>query len=89
MTDVVRRIVTHFNYFGIAHQKSKSICQENNLPNHQLVQDVSTCWKPIHYLMERLLEQKRVVFLYITSQIFKKHNTFAMGANETTIHQTP
>lgn len=66
MIAAARRIVTHFNHSGLAEQKLKSIQQELNLPNHQLVQDVSTRWNSTYYLMERLLEQKRAVSLYIT-----------------------
>ncbi|GBP20532.1 Zinc finger BED domain-containing protein 4 [Eumeta japonica] len=51
---------------GLAEQKLKSIQQELNLPNQQLVQDVSTRWNSTYYLMERLLEQKRAVSLYST-----------------------
>lgn len=61
-----RRIVTHFNHSGVAQQKLKAIRQELNLPDHQLVQDVSTRWNSTYYLMERLLEQKRAVSLYTT-----------------------
>ncbi|KAF2897618.1 hypothetical protein ILUMI_08558 [Ignelater luminosus] len=66
MIAAARRIVIHFNHSGLAEQKLKSIQQELNLPNHQLVQDVSTRWNSTYYLMERLLEQKRAVSLYIT-----------------------
>jgi len=66
MVAAARRIITHFNHSGIAQQQLKSIRQELNLPNHQLVQDVSTRWNSTYYLMERLLEQKRAVSLYIT-----------------------
>lgn len=66
MIATARRIVTHFNHSGLAEQKLKSIQQELNLPNHQLVQDVSTRWNSTYYLMERLLEQKRAGSLYIT-----------------------
>ncbi|XP_023223466.1 zinc finger BED domain-containing protein 4-like [Centruroides sculpturatus] len=66
MVVAARRIVTHFNHSGIAQEKLKCIRQELNLPNHQLVQDVSTRWNSTYYLMERLLEQKRAVSLYIT-----------------------
>ncbi|KAF2881962.1 hypothetical protein ILUMI_24210 [Ignelater luminosus] len=58
MVAAARRIVTHFNHSGVR--------QELNLPNHQLVQDVMTRWNSTYYLMERLLEQKRAVSLYIT-----------------------
>lgn len=66
MVAAARRIVTHFNHSSLAEQKLKSIQQELKLPNHQLVQDVSTRWNSTFYLMERLLEQKRAVSLYIT-----------------------
>ncbi|XP_054744485.1 zinc finger BED domain-containing protein 4-like [Anastrepha obliqua] len=66
MIAATRRIVTHFNHSGLAEQKLKSIQQELNLPNHQLVQDVRTRWNSTYYLMERLLEQKRAISLYIT-----------------------
>ncbi|XP_072936589.1 zinc finger BED domain-containing protein 4-like [Epargyreus clarus] len=60
-----RRIVTHFNHSGLAQEKLKAIQKELNLPEHQLVQDVSTRWNSTYYLQERLLEQKRAVSLYI------------------------
>ncbi|CAG5034776.1 unnamed protein product [Parnassius apollo] len=68
MIVAARRIVTHFNHSDLAEQKLKSIQQELNLPNHQLVQDVSTRWNSTYYLMERLLEQKRADSLYITDR---------------------
>ncbi|GBP34206.1 Zinc finger BED domain-containing protein 4 [Eumeta japonica] len=58
MIAAARRILTHFNYSGLAEQKLKSIQQELNLPNHQLGQDVSTRWNSTYYLMERLLRTK-------------------------------
>lgn len=60
-----RRIVTHFNHSGLAQEKLKAIQKELKLPEHQLVQDVSTRWNSTYYLQERLLEQKRAVSLYI------------------------
>ncbi|CAG9789608.1 unnamed protein product [Diatraea saccharalis] len=66
MVAAARRIVTHFNHSGTAQQKLKSIRQELNLPDHQLLQDIITRWNSTYYLMVRLLEQKRAVSLYIT-----------------------
>ncbi|GBP64668.1 Zinc finger BED domain-containing protein 4 [Eumeta japonica] len=60
-----RRIVTHFNHSALAQEKLKAIQKELNLPEHQLVQYVSTRWNSTYYLQERLLEQKRAVSLYI------------------------
>ncbi|KAF2897480.1 hypothetical protein ILUMI_08695 [Ignelater luminosus] len=49
MVAAARRIVAHFNYSGVAQQKLKSIRQELNWPNHQLVQDVITRWNSTYY----------------------------------------
>ncbi|KAK9886011.1 hypothetical protein WA026_014797 [Henosepilachna vigintioctopunctata] len=77
MVAAARRIVTHFNHSGLAEQKLESIQQELNLPNHQLVQDVSTRWNSTYYLMERLLELKRAVSLYITDHETLNNQTYA------------
>lgn len=45
-----RRIVTHFNHSGVTQEKLKAIRQEINLPNHQLLQDVSTRWNSTYRL---------------------------------------
>ncbi|KAF2889622.1 hypothetical protein ILUMI_16551, partial [Ignelater luminosus] len=37
-----RRLVTHFNHSGLAQEKLLSIQKELNLPEHQLMQDIST-----------------------------------------------
>lgn len=87
MVAASRRIVTHFNHSGLAEQKLKSIQQELNLPNRQLVQDVSTRWNSTYYLMQRLLEQKRAVSLYITDHETLNNLTHAQWVNGT-IYQT-
>ncbi|CAK1592037.1 unnamed protein product [Parnassius mnemosyne] len=60
-----RRLVTHFNHSGLAQEKLLAIQKELNLPEHQLVQDISTRWNSTFYLMERLLEQKRAISLFV------------------------
>ena len=60
-----RRLVTHFNHSGLAQEKLLVIQKELNLPEHQLVQDINTRWNSTFYMIERLLEQKRALSLYI------------------------
>nr|XP_053615039.1 zinc finger BED domain-containing protein 4-like [Plodia interpunctella] len=66
-----RRLVTHFNHSGLAQEKLLTIQKELSLPEHQLVQDISTRWNSTFYLIERLLEQKRAISLYVAD-----HDTF-------------
>lgn len=66
-----RRLVTHFNHSGLAQEKLLANQKELNLPQHQLVQDISTRWNSTFYMAERLLEQKRAISLYVA-----EHDTF-------------
>lgn len=61
-----KRIVTHFNHSGIAQEKLKLFQKELDLPEHELVQDVSTRWNSTYYMLARLMEQKRAISLYLT-----------------------
>ncbi|CAG4953940.1 unnamed protein product [Parnassius apollo] len=60
-----RRLVTHFNHSGLAQEKLLRIQKELSVPEHQLVQDISTSWNSTFYMIERLLEQKRAISLYV------------------------
>lgn len=72
MISTGRRIVTHFNHSGVAQEKMLAIQKELNLPQHQLVQDITTRWNSTFYMTERLLEQKRAISLYVA-----EHDTLA------------
>ncbi|XP_050305061.1 zinc finger BED domain-containing protein 4-like [Anthonomus grandis grandis] len=60
-----RRLVTHFNHSGLAQENLLAIQKKLSLPEHQLVQDISTRWNSTFYMSERLLEQKRAISLYV------------------------
>lgn len=62
-----RRIATHFNHSSSAQPKLKAIQEELNLPDHLLIQDITTRWSSTYYMCERLVEQKRAISLYISN----------------------
>lgn len=61
-----RKIVGHFNHSAAAQEKLTLIQKELKLPEHKLVQDVTTRWNSTFYMVNRLLEQKRAISLYIS-----------------------
>ncbi|KAH9639209.1 hypothetical protein HF086_009632 [Spodoptera exigua] len=50
---------------SISTRETEGNSKELKLPEHRLVQDISTRWNSTYYLQERLLEQRRAVSLYI------------------------
>ncbi|XP_072949711.1 zinc finger BED domain-containing protein 4-like [Epargyreus clarus] len=60
-----KRLVAHFNHSGIAQENLLMIQQKINLPEHQLVQDISTRWISTFYMIERLIEQKQAISLCV------------------------
>ncbi|XP_023212104.1 zinc finger BED domain-containing protein 4-like [Centruroides sculpturatus] len=66
---VGRKIVTHFNHSSTAQEKLKKIQEELGIAKHNLVQDITTRWNSTFYMLERLLEQKRAISLYLTDTV--------------------
>ncbi|XP_065323357.1 zinc finger BED domain-containing protein 4-like [Gordionus sp. m RMFG-2023] len=61
----VRKIVGHFKHSSIAQNCLKEIQIRLSLAQHKLIQDVPTRWDSTYYMLERLIEQKRAVQLFI------------------------
>lgn len=60
-----RKIVIHFHHSTAPQEQLHKIQKELNLPEHKLVQDISTRWNFTFYMLSRLLEQKRYISLYL------------------------
>jgi len=56
MLAVSRRLVGHFKHSSSATARLHQFQAQLNMPNNQLVQDVSTRWNSSYYMMQRLLE---------------------------------
>jgi len=63
---VVRSLVGHFKHSSSATDRLHDIQKQLQLPFHNLVQDVSTRWSSTHDMLERVLEQRRVLVVYET-----------------------
>jgi len=59
-----RRIVTHFSHSSHAYSKLKTIQNQLNIPNHKLIQDVTTRWNSTYYMLSRLYEQRQAISTY-------------------------
>lgn len=59
-----RRIVTHFSHSSHACSKLKAIQNQLNIPNHKLIQDVTTRWNSTYYMLSRLYEQRQAISTY-------------------------
>ena len=55
------RLVSHFHHSTVATESLKQKQQQQNLPEHKLVQFCRTRWNSIHDMFERLLEQRWAV----------------------------
>nr|XP_012218835.1 PREDICTED: zinc finger BED domain-containing protein 4-like [Linepithema humile] len=61
---ISRRIVTHFSHSSHACSKLKAIQEQLNIPNHKLIQDVTTRWNSTYYMLSRLYEQRQAISTY-------------------------
>jgi hypothetical protein len=52
-----RNIIKHFNQSASAVNKLMEIQEQLNLKKHKSIQDASTLWNSIYYMLERNIEQ--------------------------------
>ncbi|CAH2103208.1 unnamed protein product [Euphydryas editha] len=60
-----RKIVGHFRHSEQATRKLRECQKQCGLPEHTLVQDVDVRWNSTYLMLQKLLEQKNAVNLYI------------------------
>nr|KAI8768910.1 zinc finger BED domain-containing protein 4-like [Biomphalaria glabrata] len=64
MIIAARKIVCHFKHSSSASDRLHNLQSELDLPQHQLIQDVTTRWNSTFLMLKRLLEQRRAITLY-------------------------
>lgn len=62
------RLVSHFHHSTTATQALKQKQQQQNLPEHRLIQYCRTRWNSIHDMFERLLEQRWAVVAVLSDR---------------------
>ena len=56
-----RALVGHYHRSNSSFQIFKKIQSQLNLPDHVLIQDVTTRWNSSYYMLERLVEQRKAI----------------------------
>lgn len=59
-----KTIVGHFAHSALACEKLKQLQISHNLPQHKLIQDVSTRWNSTLHMLERVYEQRQAISAY-------------------------
>ena len=57
LASVAHKTVGHFKYNSLAMTALKERQQQRSIPQHRLIQDVSTRWNSTYFILERLHEQ--------------------------------
>lgn len=61
-----RRIVGHFRHSQLACSRLKEIQSQLHIPQHRLIQDVSTRWNSSLYMLQSIMSQKVALAAYST-----------------------
>lgn len=61
-----RKIVGHFKHSALAYSRLEDIQGQLNQPIKRLQQDVQTRWNSTYYMLQSLIEQKRVLGVYVS-----------------------
>ena len=59
-----RRIAAHFSKSTLAKHKLQKLQKSQQLPQHSIIQDITTRWNSTFYMMERIKEQKMALVTY-------------------------
>jgi len=65
---VVRSVIGHFKHSTCATSLLEQHQTTLNLPCHRLIQDVSTRWNSVYYMMVRFIEQKKAIYAALIDQ---------------------
>ncbi|XP_050959034.1 zinc finger BED domain-containing protein 4 [Labeo rohita] len=63
---VGQKIVGHFKHSALAYSRLEDIQGQLNQPIKRLQQDVQTRWNSTYYMLQSLIEQKRVLGVYVS-----------------------
>ena len=59
LLNTARSLVGHYHRSNVAFQTFRQIQSQLKLPEHVLIEDVSTRWNSSYYMLQRLVEQKK------------------------------
>ena len=62
MTAVARKLVSHFRHSVVAMTGLREKQTQLDVPQHNLLQDVSTRWNSTYFMLDRLLEQRVAIY---------------------------
>jgi len=80
-----RKIVGHFRHSSSATSRFHAIQEDLGMPKHQLQQDVVTRWNSTYHMLDRLLEQKRAVTLFVAECDEKASKGLSVTASQWTL----
>ena len=65
MTAIARKIVGHFKHSVVAMSGLREKQVQLEVPQHHLIQDVSTRWNSTYFMLDRLAEQRVAIYATI------------------------
>ena len=59
-------IVSHFSHSSLACAKLNKLQEQHKIPQHLLVQDVTTRWNSTFLMLHQMVEQKKAIVSYVS-----------------------
>ena len=69
---VARKLVGHFKHSVTAVASLNNKQKAMNVPEHRLIQDVSTRWNSTYFMMERLAEQRWTIYAVLHNELVSR-----------------